>query len=97
MSVQGSNENNKVQESTEQQQQQQQQQQPSEEYKPVVFPLDQLDSYTATDPVTKEVWLLFIAVHWEGQSNLLYHQCIYSYGQGSLYKLVMVNQRITTV
>ena len=32
-------------------------QQPSEEYRPVVFQLEQLDSYSATDPVTKEVWL----------------------------------------
>ena len=52
-SAQGSIENEKTQEApsttvTEQQS-------PSEEYKPVVFQLEQLDSYSATDPVTKEV------------------------------------------
>ena len=53
-SAQGSVENEKTQEPpsattvTEQQL-------PSEDYKPVVFQLEQLDSYSATDPVTKEV------------------------------------------
>lgn len=50
MSAQGSSENEKSQEASVTTEQQ-----PTEEYKPVVFQLEQLDSYTATDPVTKEV------------------------------------------
>lgn len=57
VSAQGSSENEKQPEEASNTPSVVTEQPPAEEYKPVVFQLEQLDSYTATDPVTKEVRL----------------------------------------